>query len=62
MFGDWYTTVVAPKDVDLKHAEYVAGSCPRAELFATQAVNFPTHGGVTEKDVRKILACVTTIL
>jgi len=62
VFGDWYTTVVAPKDVDLKHAEYVAGSCPRAELFATQAVNFPTHGGVTEKDVRKILACVTTIL
>ncbi|MBT5820034.1 MAG: DegT/DnrJ/EryC1/StrS aminotransferase family protein [Candidatus Magasanikbacteria bacterium] len=59
VLGDWYTTVVAPKDVDLRHSEYVAGSCPRAELFATQVVNLPTHSGITEKEVRKILTCIT---
>lgn len=56
--GDWYTTIVAPADIDQSATQYKPGSCPRAELAAKHIVNLPTHTSITKKEVLRIVDCI----
>lgn len=58
LLGDWYNTVIAPKDTDLSKMKYISGSCPKAEKLAAQSINLPTSIHINEKDQEKILALV----
>ena len=54
--ADWYSTPIHPligKDLEL--VRYEAGSCPNAEKRCKQVVTLPTHMGVKEKDVERIV-------
>lgn len=62
LLGDWYDTVIAPKDCDVKQFEYTPGSCPIAESYALQSVNLPTDRHVTEQDARRIISMIRTCL
>lgn len=53
--GDWYTTVLAPADCQLKDFQYMAGSCPRAEKAAEEALNLPTHIQITPKKAEHVV-------
>ncbi|MDA1316901.1 MAG: DegT/DnrJ/EryC1/StrS family aminotransferase [bacterium] len=48
--GNWYTQVVAPKELDLMDVGYKSGSCPKAEKLSTCTLNLPTHISVTESE------------
>lgn len=52
ILGDWYDTVVAPRDTDLRAMQYRPGSCPRAEETARASINLPTSPiiGIPEAD------------
>ncbi len=53
--GDWYTTALAPVGVNYEAVGYIPGSCPVAERLASQSINLPTHIGISEKDIQKII-------
>ncbi len=53
--GDWYDTVIAPKDIDMSRTGYTPGSCPVAERIAQESVNLPTGRHITQKDVTFII-------
>ncbi len=53
--GNWYTEVIHCKDVDMGCMLYTRGSCPKAEKLVKGIVNLPTHIGITENEVEKIL-------
>lgn len=61
LFGDWYNTVVAPKDSDLECAGYKLGSCPQAEKYAFQSINLPTDRNILSADVERIVKIVNEI-
>jgi dTDP-4-amino-4,6-dideoxygalactose transaminase len=58
ILGDWYTTPIAPCDVDLAAIGYQQGSCPNAEWLAERTVNLPTHQGITRADIESIIRVV----
>ncbi|MBP9758131.1 aminotransferase class I/II-fold pyridoxal phosphate-dependent enzyme [Candidatus Dojkabacteria bacterium] len=53
--GNWYTSVIHCKDVDLNAMKYIKGSCPNAEWLSAHTINLPTHIGITETEVGKIV-------
>lgn len=53
--GDWYRTVLAPKDCPPEFFQYHPGSCPRAEKAAEETLNLPTHIQMDEGKVESIL-------
>lgn len=53
--GDWYTTVLAPADCQLKDFQYKPGSCPRAEQAAVETLNLPTHIQMTPAKVERVV-------
>ncbi len=55
LLGDWYDSVIAPKDTDLKAMRYTAGSCPNAERISKEILNLPTHINITDKDAQTIV-------
>lgn len=55
LLGDWYNTVIAPKDADEQKMCYVRASCPNAEKLAAESVNLPTHIHISSRDQEKIL-------
>ncbi len=55
LLGDWFPQPVGPAEVDLKKVDYKPGSCPVAEKVCRQCVNLPTHHGISEKDILKIV-------
>lgn len=55
ILGDWYSTVIAPKDVDMKRMHYLAGSCSKAEKMAKMTINLPTDPCIMENDARRII-------
>lgn len=57
VLGDWFTSVLEEASSPWV-GDYVAGSCPRAELAARHLVNLPTHPRVQPKDVEAIAAAV----
>lgn len=56
LLGDWYNTVIAPKDADISKMGYVPGSCPNAEKLSRESINLPTSIHITSKDQQKIIA------
>lgn len=61
ILGDWYNTVVAPKDIDLKATDYAAGSCPNAEKMAQVSINLPTDKNITEKEALRVAEIVNSL-
>ncbi len=55
LLGNWYDTVIAPRDSDMSSTGYKNGSCPNAEMLAAQSINLPTHEGISQKDAEKIV-------
>lgn len=55
LLGDWYSTVVAPRDIDMRVLGYVPGSCPVAEEKVAQALNLPTGVSIDPSDAERIL-------
>lgn len=55
MLGDWYQTPIAPKDIVLEKMHYIKGTCRNAESFSAQSINLPTHIGISQKDLKRIL-------
>lgn len=53
--GDWYDTVIAPKDTDLNAVQYPIGSCPIAEAVCKKAFNLPTHRAIDMQSAQKII-------
>ncbi len=60
LLGDWYTTVIAPKDADMSKMGYVQGSCQNAEKLSAESLNLPTSVHITVKDQERILAIVNS--
>ncbi len=54
--GDWYDTVIAPKDTNLSAMRYTPGSCPVAEQITREVINLPTHIRLTRDDADRIIA------
>lgn len=47
--GTWFTSVAQGRNDELEKIKYKKGSCPVAELAATNMVNFPTHQRTSHK-------------
>lgn len=58
LLGDWYNTVIAPKDADESKMGYTRGTCPNAEALTLRSINLPTHIHITREDQQKIIAIV----
>ncbi|TSC73030.1 MAG: Pleiotropic regulatory protein [Parcubacteria group bacterium Gr01-1014_38] len=58
ILGDWYDTVVAPRDTDLSAVQYRLGSCPHAEEAAQRSVNLPTSPGIGIPEADRVLRSV----
>ncbi len=56
LLGDWYNTVIAPKDADIFQMKYTAGSCPKAEQLASESINLPTSIHIKKQDQKRILS------
>ena len=53
--GEWYNSVIYPRDSSLEALYYQAGSCPVAEFTADHCVNLPTHSKINSRDVSRII-------
>jgi len=54
--ADWYATPVHPLgDGELRAVHYEPGTCPHAEIRASEVVSLPTHARVQQKDVDRTL-------
>jgi len=58
LLGDWYNTVIAPKDTNISKMGYIAGSCPNAERLSKESINLPTSIHIRTKDQERIIALV----
>ncbi|MFA6106474.1 MAG: aminotransferase class I/II-fold pyridoxal phosphate-dependent enzyme [Patescibacteria group bacterium] len=58
ILGDWYDSVIAPRDLRMDKTGYEKGSCPRAELLSERIVNLPTDRNVNEKKARRVAEVV----
>lgn len=55
ILGNWYGTVIAPKDIDMNKTQYKPGSCPNAERLAPLSVNLPTNRSMTLEDAARVV-------
>lgn len=55
ILGDWYSSVIDPKGVDLTKVGYQRGSCPVAEKTAREVVNLPTYPRMSEDNIYKVI-------
>lgn len=60
LFGDWYNSPIAPKDMRQDKMQYVSGSCPMAEKLASQSINLPIHFRITQKQFERIVKIIRT--
>lgn len=58
LLGDWYQTVIAPGDIEIKKTGYHPGQCPRAEVLAGRSINLPTDRSIGVPEIERILAVV----
>ncbi len=58
LLGDWYDSVLVPKDSNLSSFGYKTGSCPRAEAAARHVVNLPTYPSLTNSQVKEVIDLV----
>lgn len=55
LLGDWYDTVIAPRDIDARAFNYQAGNCPNAESVARRIINLPTYPTLTDDQVEQVI-------
>ncbi|MFA5210955.1 MAG: DegT/DnrJ/EryC1/StrS aminotransferase family protein [Patescibacteria group bacterium] len=55
ILGDWYNSVIAPKDIDISKTFYISNSCPNAEKTAKCSLNLPTDKNIDFKKAKKIV-------
>ena len=60
ILGDWYSTPIAPADVDQSKTGYLRGSCPNCERINKRIINLPTHHDLRLKDLSRIVQIVNT--
>ncbi len=60
--GNWYTSVLAPQDVDLDLAKYLKGSCPNAEKLSQSTLNLPTDVHITDRDAANLVTLLKSCL
>jgi perosamine synthetase len=53
--GNWYDTVIAPKNVVYDKVGYKQGMCPNAERLAEKTINLPTHITISSENVEYII-------
>lgn len=53
--GNWYSSILDPKQTNLKIYKYEKGSCPNAEKIADKVINLPTHINIKLEDVKNII-------
>lgn len=58
ILGDWYNSVIAPKDINLETTGYKIGMYPKAEKAARHIVNLPTDRNINPEDAKKIVDLV----
>lgn len=58
ILGDWYSSPVAPADIDQHKTTYIAGSCPNCEKANHHIINLPTHHDLRTKDLARIVKIV----
>jgi dTDP-4-amino-4,6-dideoxygalactose transaminase len=58
ILGDWYDTVVAPRDTQLDRIGYTPGTCPVAERVAARSLNLPTLPIMNVDDAKRVIECV----
>jgi len=61
ILGNWYDSVIAPRDVDMEKVGYKKGMCPNAEKCAAQSINLPTHKNITKKEVKRIVTLLNNL-
>ncbi|MFA7244803.1 MAG: aminotransferase class I/II-fold pyridoxal phosphate-dependent enzyme [Candidatus Magasanikbacteria bacterium] len=54
ILGNWYDTVIAPKDIDILMSGYILGSCPNAEKLSKKTLNLPTNKDISFVQAKKI--------
>lgn len=57
--GNWYSSVIHCKDVDLNAMKYKEGSCPQAEWLAKHTINLPTHISIDTNQAKSIIAVLS---
>ncbi len=60
MFGDWYDSVIVPKNTKTGVSGYRVGDCPRAEKLASASINLPLSTRLTIKDLNRIVNLVNS--
>lgn len=58
ILGDWYSTVITPKDIELSKFGYIKNSCPKAEKLTDLIVNLPTNPNISQKEAKKIVTII----
>ena len=58
--GNWYHCVIDPFRCPLAAVGYRYGSCTNAERLAEGIVNLPTHPGMRERDVERVIMLVSS--
>jgi dTDP-4-amino-4,6-dideoxygalactose transaminase len=58
LLGDWYDTVIAPRDIRMEATGYKKGDCPWAESYAKKSLNLPTSRHISERDAKRIASFV----
>ncbi|MDP2736595.1 MAG: aminotransferase class I/II-fold pyridoxal phosphate-dependent enzyme [bacterium] len=60
ILGDWYSTPIAPGDINLGGTSYKPGDCPKAEALARQSVNLPTDRQISQADAERIIKFINS--
>ena len=58
LLGNWYDTVIAPRDINMEKTGYHTGECPKAEKLSSMSINLPTNIHVSVEDAIKISSIV----
>lgn len=57
--GDWFLSPVHPILGMWDRVGYKTGMCPKSEAVCHSVVDLPTHEGINEREIEKIIALVT---
>lgn len=55
ILGDWYSSPIAPVDIDKSKTGYIQGSCPHTESLNIEVINLPTYYNLKHKDWNRVV-------
>lgn len=58
ILGDWYSTVITPKDIEPSKFGYIYNSCPKAENLTKLIINLPTNPNISLKEAEKVVKII----